>query len=197
MEAGACHQLRQLGLGQHRRRLRPAHAHRVLERALQHHLDEQQHDEVEEQRRDHLVDAEADLEERGHQQQHRTGGGTAHEHGRQGERCRQGDDAAAQDDGGQRPGIELALAADVPELGPEGDGGGKAGEDQGRGAGQGLGQREDGADRALHEPGVGREHGRTGPGEREGREDERQDDGRDRGRDARAPAAPAPAAQAA
>ena len=38
-----------------------AEAHRVLEGAFQQHRDEQQHDEVEEQRGDHLVDAETGL----------------------------------------------------------------------------------------------------------------------------------------
>ena len=65
---------RQLRLGDDLRRLRPAEPGRVLQHAFEQHGDEEQHDEVEEQRGHHLVDAEAGLEERRAEQQQRAGG---------------------------------------------------------------------------------------------------------------------------
>ena len=73
VQAEAGDDARQPRLGDQRRRLRPAERQRVLERALEQHRDEEQHDEVEEQRRHHLVDAEADLEERRAEEQQRAG----------------------------------------------------------------------------------------------------------------------------
>ena len=96
-----------------------------LKRAFQHHLDEEQDDEVEEERRDHLVDAEPHLEEGRPEHQQAAASAAATRTSARGRRAaphRAGPDR----DGGERAGVELALGADVVEPRPEGDGGGEA-----------------------------------------------------------------------
>ena len=142
MQPFALDDARQLRLGDDFLRLRPAKAHRILEHAFQQHRDEQQHDEVEQQRGHHLVDAEAGLEDRRAKQQQSAG-----KHRRQhddgdedhrGQRQR----AGAEYDCNDATDIKLRLSADVPQLGAEGDRDGKTGEDQRSGAGQRLKQGE-------------------------------------------------------
>ena len=77
---------------------------------------------------------------------------------------RQRDRAGAQGHRGDGAQIELALGADVPQPGAEGHGDGEAGEDQGRGAGQRLAEREPGAEAGHRHLPVGA--GEVGAGER-------------------------------
>ena len=78
--AGALDQLAQLQVAVQRHRLRPAHGHGILHGTVQHHGDEQQHDEVAQQRGHHFVHAQPRLEQRRNQQQQRAGqrGGQHH-----------------------------------------------------------------------------------------------------------------------
>ena len=62
MQALALHELRQLRLGDDLLRLRPAEAHRILQRTFEQQADEQDDDEIEQQRGHHLIDAETGLE---------------------------------------------------------------------------------------------------------------------------------------
>ena len=147
--------------GDHLRRLRPAQPHRVLERPVQQQADEQHDDEVEQQRRHHLVDAEAVLQQR-RAQQASARRRCAPASSRIGISSGAGSGnkpvpSTTVDDGAD---IELALAADVPQLGAEGDGGGKAGEDQRRRARQRLEQGELRAGRALEHQREGTERAR-------------------------------------
>ena len=92
------------------------------------------------------------------------------------------DRAGADRDGGERAGIELALAADVPEPRPEGDGRGKPGEDQRRGAGQRLGEGEERAEGAGHHVAIGVDRVGAGEGDGDGGKRQRRDSRRAPGR---------------
>ena len=155
-----------------RLRLRPASAHRILEWAFQHHLDEEQHDKVQEQRRDHLVDAEPHLQERRAEHKEGTGERRRREDQRDEHRRRRLDRARADRDGGERACVELSLGADVVKPRPERDRGGEPGQDQGRRPGKGLGQGEDRARSALPHQAERRQDRRAGEGKRHGRERE-------------------------
>ena len=142
----ACRRIRAMSAGsvprvEDRRRLRPAAAHRVLQRPFEHHLHEQQHDEIEQQRRHHLVDAElarAAASARASAARRRARRRAAP--AGPGRTTAPSMAPAADRDGGERARIELALAADVVEPRAERDRGGKAGEDQRRRARQRLGE---------------------------------------------------------
>ena len=123
MQPGAGHQLGQHDVALDRHRLRPAEGQRALHRAFNHHRHEQQDDEVQEQRGDHLVDAEAQTQQHRTEQQQRTDDhARGHDDGDRQNRRQSGDGVVAEPGGGQRAGVELALGADVPQPGAEGDG---------------------------------------------------------------------------
>ena len=177
MQPHALEQRRQRAFGQDRRGLRPAAAHRVLQRAFEHHLHEQQHDEVQQQRGDDLVDAEPRAQQRRDEHQH----GARERAGRHDQRNEQTgrrlDRACADRDGRERAGIELALGADIVELGAECDRGGQAGEDQRRRARQRLGEGEQRTRRAVRHQAERADQRRPGDAERDRGEQQR---GRDR-----------------
>ena len=167
---------RQLRLGDDLWRLRPAEAHRVLQRPFEQHRDEEQHDEVEEQRGDDLVDAEAGLQHGRAKQKKRTRGHGGDHDDRNEQEGGQRQSAGAEHDGHHAADIELRLGADVPELCAEGDGDGEAGEDQRRCAGQRFEQRELRAGRASRDEiedrkgrGAGGKHQQRSDGEGERR----------------------------
>jgi aminopeptidase N len=81
---------RQARLGDQLLRLRPAEAHRVFQHAFQQHRDEQHHDKIEQQRRHHLVDAEADFQHRRAEQQQPPASAAEDGDQRQQDRRRQG-----------------------------------------------------------------------------------------------------------
>ena len=160
--------------------MRPAEGERVLEHALDHHRDEEQGDEIEEQRRHHLVDAEAEAEHQRAEQQQRAGNGAAEHQRRDEQRGGQMQTVLrAERGGGERANEELALGADIPEARAEGDGGGEAGQDQRRGAGQRLGNREPRAEGADEHAPIGFEHRRAGERDQDAGQRQRDDDGGD------------------
>ena len=181
--AGALDQLAQLQVAVQRHRLRPAHGHGILHGTVQHHGDEQQHDEVAQQRGHHFVHAQPRLEQRRNQQQQRAGqrGGQHHsgeQHGH-GQVEAGAVVQAAHGHGRQRAQVQLALGADVVEARAEGHRAGQAGQHQRRGAGQGLGQREARAEGALEQQRIGAPDGRAGPGHQQRADRQGEEDGRD------------------
>ena len=115
--------------GVHRRRLE----HRAPDVG-----DERGGDEVEHDRVDDLVRPEPGLEDPRDRAPHRArAGGGEERHGHEGQ-AREARAVRGHQGGGEAPQVELALGADVEEAGAEGEGDGKAGEDERRGAKQRL-----------------------------------------------------------
>ena len=163
MQAQPLRNAGQARLVDHARGFGPAHAHRVLQRPFEQHRYEEQENEVDEQCRDHLVDAEANLEQSRDQQHESAGQHCGDRHERQQQRAGPVQQARAHHRDDQRARIKLRLGADVPQPRTKGDGDGKAGEDQWCGAVQRLQQGKLAAERAFDDEA---QHGkRVGPGE--------------------------------
>ena len=111
-------------------RLGPAHAHGVFHRTFKKITDKQQHDEIEQKRRHHLVHAQPGFQQSRTQQHKR-----ARQHGKH-RRHRQHkgrwNRPGAQEHRHDGSGIKLRLGADVPQLGFEGHSNSQTGKDQRR-----------------------------------------------------------------
>ena len=163
-----------------RRRDRIA-AERILPRPLDQRHDGEVDDRVEEQRAHHVVHLEVDAQQRRHQRDQPAGRRTGKRHREHGERT--GHRVRADEGGCHGARHQLALGADVPEFGAEGDRDGKAGEDHGRGLDQRLGDVELGAERAAEHDAVGFEDAGARQRDEPAAQDHRDQDGDQRQRD--------------
>ena len=146
-----------------RRRLGPAHGQRILPRPEKQVVGKEQDDEVQQQSGHHLVDAELQLQDHRQQKQQAAGQRPRQKEQWDHQKGGQRNEAGAEVGGGQGPGIELALAADVPELGAEGHRGCETGEDQRSRPGEGFTQCEDRAEGTVQERAIGGENRSAGP----------------------------------
>ena len=167
MHARALDQFTELQHILQRHALRPTHRGRILHRPVEHHRHEQQHDEIEQQRRDHLVHTQPDAQQRGDQQQQCPGNHRRDHHRgiqQRGMRIEPGPAMQSTDhDRSKCAGIELALGPDVEEARAKSDRNGETGQDQRRGAGQRFAPRKPGTETAFKDEDVGTQQRRTSP----------------------------------
>ena len=180
MDPLAAQDRRQLVAGPERLGVRKA-ALGVAPGTVEQSLQQQQGHGVEQQRRDHFVDAGDALEPGGQQRPQQSRRGTGREGQREGQPGIEVGGVQSRHGGADRPGEELTLGADVVVAGAESDRHRQSGEQQRRGGEEHLLQAVPGRERNHEIAPVGRRRAGAPGSDRDRRDEERGDDGKSHG----------------